>query len=71
MGIKLNLTRELCHEINNRNCETYQKVFEILTSWREKAGQKANVNHIIKILIEMDKNNIAEVITKLNPIQYL
>ena len=59
--MKLNLPYKDVNEIShNSHINSYRKSYQILTLWREQAGQKADLNQIIKILQDMDKNNIAE-----------
>ena len=67
LGIKLKLPDNVIDEIYNRNTNNYRKIYQILTSWRENAGQHANINDIINILEGMQKKIIAdEIIAKLD-----
>ena len=61
LGMKLNLSHDDVDDIfNDRNTKTYQKAYKILLLWRNQAGQQANLNDIITILKEINKNAIAE-----------
>ena len=61
LGIKLKLKHNKVVEIRNHlNITSYDKIFEILVTWREKFGQQADINQVIAILKDMDKNSIVD-----------
>ena len=60
LGIKLKLPHREVNEIRKRNITLYEKIFDILVSWREKSGLKADINQIITVLKNMQKKAIAD-----------
>ena len=67
LGVNLNLLPKDVNEIFDLNIGTYQKIYQILTLWRDQTGQQADLNQIIVILQDMNKNGIAEkIVSKLN-----
>ena len=62
MGIKLNLPNKDVDEICSHNVgiDRYQKIYKILTSWQEQYGQQADLNQVMTILRDMNKNSIAD-----------
>ena len=60
-GINLNLPDKDVKEIlSNLNVNGYDKTYEILTNWRQQSGLRADLNEIITVLKDMNKNVIAE-----------
>ena len=65
LGIKLKLRYPKVDEICKRNGMTsYEKIFNILVSWRNNSGLKADINQIITILNMMQKKSIADQIQR-------
>lgn len=60
LGIKLNLPYRDVDEIFNRDINYYQKIYQILTSWRQQNGRYADLKHIVVILLSMNKKAIAD-----------
>ena len=65
LGVNLNLSDYVIDEIYNQNTSNYQKTYQMLMSWRENAGQDANINGIITILECMGKKRFADEIIKM------
>ena len=63
-GINSKLPYKDVDEISNSNMDSNYKIYQILTIWREKFGQQADLNEIITVLQDIN-NDVVSLIESL------